>query len=81
MIKNVTQNIDDLREYIGTLSAVYSSFKLSNVSEAYEGTSVERLIDTRWSGHLKSSKFIKENYSEIKRSLETTTTNRKLESG
>ena len=81
VIKNVVQNIDELRVFFDTLSAIYTFFKLSNVSESYEGTSIKRLIDTRWSGHMESSKSIKDNYSEIKEALEISTTNRKLDSG
>ena len=81
VVKNVVQNIDAFREFFDTLSAIYTFFKLSNVSESYEGTSIKRLIDTRWSGHMGSSKSIKDNYSEIKEALDKSTTNRKLDSG
>ena len=56
--------IEELNEHFSKVSALYSFFKLAAVHEAYSGDGLKRIIDTRWSGHLLSCKFVQENYRE-----------------
>ena len=80
VVKNVIDGISDLKEYFGTVSSIYSFFKLSNARAAYNGTSLKRLVDTRWSrGHLDAAKSFEKNDVEIRKTLKSSTTNKKLE--
>ena len=79
VVKHVIDGISDLKEYFGTVSSIYSFFKPSNVRAAYNGTSLKRLNDTRWSGHLDAAKPFEKNDVEIRKTLISSTTNKKLE--
>ena len=80
LIKYVINSIPDLMEYFARTSSVYNFFKLSNVNETYEGTSLKRSIEIRWSGHLEPAKALQTNYAEIRKTLQSSRTNKKLES-
>ena len=54
-------------------------FKLNNVRASYDGTSLKRLVDTRWSGHLDAAKSFENNYVEIRKTSKSSTTNKTLE--
>ena len=73
------QSIPEFNEYFGTLSGLYTFFKLAAVKEQYGGGSLKRLIETRWSGHLASCKAVNENYDEIVKTLTSASQNRKLD--
>ena len=70
--------IDEIKEHLGWLSALYTFFKLAAVKEIYGANSLKRLIDTRWSGHLQSAKAVRENYTEIISTLIAAKKNKKL---
>ena len=46
--------------------------------KVYAGKSVKRLIETRWSGHLRATKIIKDHLHDIIVALETSSTNVKI---
>ena len=79
VVVDVMKNIVELDEYFGTVSGLYKFFKLAGVKEQYEGGSLKRLIDTRWSGHFASCKAINDNYGDIVQTLMSATTLKKLD--
>lgn len=48
---------------------LFKFFRLYKVRNFYEGTSLKRVISTRWEGHLQSTSAIHENYKEIVQTL------------
>ena len=77
-IKAVMDGVEELVDHLSIVCALYDFFKLSAVKEDYSGDSLKRLIATRWSGHLRSCKLIKDNYPEVVRTLDSARTNKKL---
>ena len=65
-------------DFMETIRGLYDFFKLSNVRKLYDGQTLKRLIETRWSGHLLALRIIKRNYQKIKSALEQATTARSL---
>ncbi|XP_028410822.1 zinc finger protein 862-like [Dendronephthya gigantea] len=65
----VTENLDEIKEYYGTIMALYNFFKKSAVLESYEGTALKRLIETRWSGHYESTSHVNNNYGDLIQAL------------
>ena len=65
VVTAVMGGIDEIKEHLGWLSALYTFFKLAAVKEIYGANSLKRLIDTCWSGHLQSAKAVRENHTEI----------------
>lgn len=66
---------EDVRaqSYCDTCSILYNFFRKPNVSKLYEGEHLKRLLPQRWTGHLRTTKVILDNYDEIKRLLQSCT--------
>ena len=47
---NVARN--EVVDFMETVRGLYDFFKISTVRKLYDGQTVKRLIETRWSGHL-----------------------------
>ena len=41
-------------DFFVLVRGLYNFFKLANIRKLYNGQRLQRLIDTRWSGHLKA---------------------------
>lgn len=52
-------------EFFEHIKLIYNLFKKSKIRKLYEGKTVARLLDTRWTGHLKASKSVLGNYGPI----------------
>lgn len=74
----VMKNLAEIEEYFSIVTTLYNFFKKAAVSEAYGGSALKRLIETRWSGHFDSTKNIYKNYSEIVNALLIASKSRKL---
>lgn len=79
VVEFVMSNECELKDLFDTMSGLYKFFKLAAVKESYSGTSLKRLIDTRWSGHFASCKSVNDNYDEIKKTLIHAEKNKKLD--
>lgn len=59
---------------------LYTNSLKSAVLEAYNGTALKRLIETRWSGHYDSTNHVNQNYKDLIHALRLASNNKKLKS-
>ena len=71
------ENIVEVSEYFGIITALYAFFKKSAVLESYGSTALKRLIETRWSGHFDSTEHINKNYAKVVNALKIASCNKK----
>ena len=48
----MSEDLNEVVDFMDTVRGLYDFFKLSTVRKLYNGQTVKRLIETRWSGHL-----------------------------
>lgn len=65
VIVHTVSQVDAVRLFFEHIKLIYTLFKKPKIRKLYEGKSVARLLDTRWTGHLKATKSVIENYSPI----------------
>lgn len=65
VIEAVVLNTKECRLFFGEVRLVYDFFSRFKVRREYSRTSIPRLIETRWSGHLYAVQSIRKNYNEI----------------
>ena len=65
----IVENLYEIKDYYGTITALYNFFKKSAVFESYDGTALKRLIETRWSGHYESTWHVNNNYGDLIQAL------------
>lgn len=65
VVVNSIQKVDLVREYFETSNLICTFFHRFKIKKIYEGTNIVRLIDTRWSCHLRAATTVLENYTEI----------------
>lgn len=53
------------KDFCGQLKLLNNFFSRFKVKHLYEGKTISRLLDTRWTGHLKATQSVFENYDEI----------------
>lgn len=58
------------KSFCGELQMLYNFFSRFKIKQLYEGTAISRLIDTRWTGHLKATQSVLKNYNEIVATLQ-----------
>ena len=58
VVKDALNSIPFIHEHYSMVSSLYKHFKLKDISDLYDGNSLKRLIETRWSGHLATIKAI-----------------------
>ena len=78
VVTYVVENLDEIKEYYGTITALYNFFKKSAVLESYDGTALKRLIETRWSGHYDSTSHVNKNYGDLIQALIVASKHKKL---
>lgn len=61
----VVSNVDSCRLFFDQVKLVHNFFNRYKVRKEYAGTNIPRLIEQRWSGHLKATQAISKNYSEL----------------
>ena len=61
----VLESIPDLGDHLAIVSSLYNFFSLYKVKKMYTGTSLHKLITTRWSGHYFAINAIEGNLKEI----------------
>jgi hypothetical protein len=59
----------DIRSYLDACEELYKFFRRTEVSRAYEGNTLKRLMEHRWSGHLATINVIAENQDLIEDAL------------
>ena len=69
VVVNVVTRINAIKQYLDHVSLIYSFFQKIKAAEIYEGSSIKRVLDTRWYGHLSAIVAILRNYAEIADSL------------
>ena len=69
MVNDVTR-INATKQYFDHVSLIYSFFQKLKAAEIYEGSSIKRVLDTRWNGHLSAIVAILSNYAEIADALQ-----------
>lgn len=69
VIVYVVKDIQLVNNFFGDVSVVYKFFQRYKVKESYGGTALKKLIETRWTGHLFSTKAISCNFKEIRKCL------------
>lgn len=69
-IVHTVNQIGTVKLFFDQLQSLYSFFKKPKVKSVYEGNSVKRLIDTRWTGHLEATKSVLGSFSEIVSTLD-----------
>lgn len=61
----VVSDIDACRLFFDQVRLLHTFFNRFKIRREYEGTNIPRLIETRWSGHLKATECISKNYTEL----------------
>lgn len=61
--------VDSIKEFFEVIQMIYTAFKKPKIAKLYEGTAVQRLIDTRWTGHFTATKAVRKNYQELVKTL------------
>lgn len=57
--------VESCRLFFDQVRLMHNFFNRFKVRNEYEGTNIPRLIETRWSGHLKAIQTIANNYKEL----------------
>lgn len=65
VVVDLLKLIPALRLYFEQVEMIYLFFSKFKVNEMYEGRSLKKVIDTRWSGHYDSVTAIVANYTEV----------------
>lgn len=61
----VVSEVECCRLFFDQVRLLHKFFQRFKVRRAYEGTNIPRLIETRWSGHLKAIQTIVKNYDQL----------------
>lgn len=69
VIIDTVKQIQSIKAFFEQIQLIYTSFKKPKIKKLYEGTAIKRLIETRWTGHLQSTKAVHSNYVEIVNTL------------
>lgn len=56
VIIDAVSSIQIVKEFFDYIRAIHNFFSLFHVKKEYEGTSISRLLPTRWSGHYQATK-------------------------
>ncbi|XP_055304939.1 uncharacterized protein LOC129569799 [Sitodiplosis mosellana] len=67
----VVSEIDSCRLFFDQVRLLHKFFNRFKVRRKYDGTNIPRLIETRWSGHLKAIETIAQNYDDLLAALDT----------
>lgn len=65
IIVEIVKQVPGAKQFFEQLQLLHSFFKKPKVKMIYDGKSVKRLLDTRWTGHLQAVKAVYESYPEI----------------
>ena len=79
VVKDALNSIPFIHEHYSVVSSLYNHFKLKDISDLYDGNSLKRLIETRWSGHLATIKAIDNDLQNVINCLYSTSTDRSVE--
>ncbi len=80
VVVEVMKSIEEISDYFSTSASLYNFFKKAAVAACYDGSSLKRLIATRWSGHYDSVLHVSNNYSDITHALALAARSRQLNS-
>lgn len=69
VVIEAVKKIDLIKIFFDQSMLVYKFFKQYKVKKIYEGTSLKKLIATRWEGHLQTTTAISDNFVEILKCL------------
>lgn len=71
VIREILRTVSDARTFFDQVQMTYKFFKKNHIAKIYEGSSLKKLIETRWTGHLKATAAICNNYKEVILTLES----------
>ena len=69
VVVRAMENIEEIRDYFEIVSCLYTFLKKSAAMAAYEGSTLKRLIETRWSGHFESTNHVHSNFGHLIQAL------------
>lgn len=69
IIIKLLEIIDLVRHFFDQQRVIYSFFKKTRVKRVYQGKAVQRLIETRWSGHARANSAFLNSYEQIVETL------------
>ena len=70
VVVNVVTRINAIKQYFDHVSLIYSFFQKIKAAEIYKGSSIKRVLDTRWNDQLSAIVAILSNYAEIADALQ-----------
>ena len=69
VVVDLVSTLPQLGQYFDNIEMIYKLFRKDNVDSKYEGTSIKRVLDTRWTGHLSATQAISKNAIAIQDAL------------
>lgn len=70
VVEAVAEKVNSCKLFFGEIRLLHNFFRKFNVRKQYSGTSIPRLIETRWSGHLYATQSVAKNFQAIFSTLE-----------
>lgn len=65
VIIDAIKQIPSVKHFFDQVQLIYTMFHKPKIKKVYEGQSVTRLLDTRWTGHSKAAKSLLKNYKDV----------------
>lgn len=65
VVIHLVSRIASVAEFFDQLKLIFTTFRKPKVRKLYDGHSLKRLLETRWSGHYNSVKSLKSNYKDV----------------
>jgi hypothetical protein len=69
VVVDLVSTLPELQQFFDQIGMLYKFFRKMRVDSKYEGTSIKRVLDTRWSGHLSATRAIVDNAVAIQDAL------------
>lgn len=69
VIRKMISIVTMIRHYFDQLNYMGKFMRRFKVQQLYEGTQILKLIETRWAGHVRATKSVLQNFSEILKAL------------
>lgn len=65
IIKFVMSEVTEIRLFYNYCAVIHKVFRRFNFKEFYDGTNTARLMEQRWSGHLRTAEAVYKNYDKM----------------
>lgn len=77
VIIKAINDVSEAKQFFDQCSMLYNFLRKGSIAKKYEGQSLVRLLEQRWSGHLHVTKIVYNNYKQILHTLEEVKLHRK----